>query len=171
VLNVVAVRATEAEIFIYDSEIRLIAHHQKAPQGQVEPVIDSSHKPSKKKRHDLDLLVKRMEELGDAGSLFAAGVLEIQRYRGTHLAQVLGLVERYSADDLVKSLERAVRYRAFDGNVVSRILETTATPRVLPDANQQAARERLGSMLPATPPRSLALYGPALKGDSLQEQS
>lgn len=171
VLDVVAVRATEEEIFIYDSEIRQIAHHQRAPKGQIEPVIEAAHRPSKRKRHDIDLLVERMGELGDTGALFASGVLERQRYRGSHLAQVLGLVERYSADDLIVALERAVRYRAFDGKVVARILEATASPRALPDQREQADRARLDAALPATKPRSLECYGAALRGDSDQEPS
>ena len=171
VLEIVAVRATEQEIFVYDAELNELARHERAPRGQIEPVAEPSHRPKKKSRHDIDLLVVRMGELGDIAAQFAAGILERQRYRGSHLAQVLGLVERYSADDLVAALERAVRYRAFDGKVVQRILEASAVPRRLPEDAERAARERLSTMLTPTKPRSLNHYAVALRGGGQEERS
>ena len=169
VLEVVAVRATEQEVFVYDADLNELACHERAPRGQLEPVVDPSHRPKKKRRHDIDVLVVRMGELGEIGALFAAGVLERQRYRGSHLAAVLGLVARYSADDLIAALERAVRYRAFDGKVVKRILEASARPRSLPEDTEQAARARLASMITPTKPRSLSPYAAALRGGGLEE--
>lgn len=169
VLDVVVVRVTEQEVVIYDAELTEIASHERAPRSQREPVVNPDHLPKKKHRHDIDVLVARMGELGDVGAVFAAGVLTRQRYRGSHLAQVLGQVERYSADDLVAALERAVRYRAFDGKVVVRILEASATPRRLPDDAENAARERLADLLIPTQPRSLEPYAAALRGGGHEE--
>jgi transposase len=170
VLEVVVVRVTEQEVFIYDSAIREIARHQRAPRGQREPVTNPDHRPVKKRRHDLEALGQRMGELGEAGALFAAGVLEQQRYRGSHLCQVLALVERYSRDDLVIALERAVRYRAFDGAVVERILSSSATPRLLPEAGVEAARSRLSTLLPGRAPRPLDTYEAALRAPSPSQE-
>lgn len=164
VLELVCLRVTETEVLIYDSAIRLIARHDKAPAGQREPVVSPEHRPKRRRRVDADQLVERLSELGEAAALFAAGVCQKQRYRGRHLSQVLSLVERYDADDLVRALERAVRYRAFDAAVVSRILESSCTPRLLPEARLEAARARLAQMLPAGSPRSLDLYDAALCG-------
>lgn len=164
VLEVVCLRVTETEVFIYDSTIRLIARHEKAPSGQSEPVVSPEHRPKRPRRVDTDQLVERLNELGEAAALFAAGVCQKQRYRGRHLSQVLALVEGYDADDLVRALKRAVRYRAFDAAVVSRILEASATPRLLPEARLEAAQQRLATMLPTGPPRSLDLYDAALCG-------
>lgn len=164
VLEVVCLRVTESEVFIYDSAIRLIARHEKAPAGQREPVLSAEHRPKRKRRVDTDQLVERLSELGEAAALFAAGVCQKQRYRGRHLSQVLALVEGYDTDDLVRALERAVRYRAFDGAVVSRILEASCTPRLLPEARLEAAQRRLAERLPEGSPRSLDLYDDALCG-------
>ncbi|MCP4677850.1 MAG: IS21 family transposase [Deltaproteobacteria bacterium] len=165
ILDVVVVRVTENEVFVYDSDIREIACHERAPQGHREPVINPDHRPKKKTRYDIDALVARLGELSQAGALFAAGVLERQRFRGSHLARVLGLLEQYSADDLAAALERAVRYRAFDGSVVQRIVEANATPRVLPNTAKQAAAERLKYALTPTFPRSMTAYAAAISGN------
>jgi transposase len=164
VLEVVCLRVTETEVFIYDSAIRLIARHEKAPAGQREPVVSPEHRPKKRQRVDTDQLVERLGALGEEAALFAAGVCQKQRYRSHHLSKVLALVERYSADDLVRALERAVRYRAYDAAVVSHILEASASPRLLPETRLEAARQRLAAMLPAGSPRSLDLYNDALCG-------
>lgn len=163
ILDLVVVRVTEDEVFIYDSDLNDIARHRRAPKEQVEPVEDPKHRTRKKRRHDINVLAKRMGELCEHGAEFATGVLKKQRYRGSHLAQVLGLLERYSADDMNAALERAVRYRAFDAQMVQRILEASATPRVLPDTALEAA-QRLKSALPPIAPRPLEEYDAALRG-------
>ena len=170
-LEVVAVRATADEIVIYGPDIREIARHQRAHRGSPEPVLDPSHRaPPSRRRHDVELLSVRLGALGDVGALFAAGVVRKQRYRGAHLAHVLRLQEKYDGDDLVSALERAVRYRAYDSKVIERILETTATPRPLPDTAALAAVERLQGTVSPTTPRALSAYAAALggrtKGDS-----
>jgi transposase len=167
VLDLVLVRAAEHELVIYNANVREIARHQRAPRGRTMPVTDPTHHPSKKDRHDIDALVARMSELGEAAGYFAAGVCKSQRYRGSHLAHVLGLVERYDADDIVRALERAVRYRAFDGQVVERILLASAEPRPLPDMGEQRARARLAEAARAldVAPRALGVYAAALTGE------
>jgi len=170
ILDVVVVRVTENEVFVYDSEIREIARHERGPHGHRDPVVNSDHRPKKKTRYDIDALVARLGALSQTGALFAAGVLDKQRFRGSHLARVLALLERYSADDLTAAIERAVRYRAFDGNVVQRIVEASATPRVLPDTAKQAATERLKTALAPTFPRPMADYAAVIGGGNELKQ-
>ena len=165
ILDVVVVRVTENEVFIYDSEIREIACHERAPHGHRDPVINPIHRPKKKTRYDIDNLIVKLGDISQTGALFAAGVLERQRFKGKHLALVLGLLERYSAEDLTAALDRAVRYRAFDGSVVQRILEASATPRVLPDTAKQAASDRLKSALVPTFPRPMTEYATLIGGE------
>jgi transposase len=169
ILDVVVVRVTENEVFVYDSDIREIARHERAPKGHRKPVVNRDHRPEKKTRYDVDALVARLGALSEAGALFAAGVLERQRFKGSHLSRVLALMERYSAEDIVAALDRAVRYRAFDGNVVQRIVEASATPRVLPDTAKEAAAERLKSALVPTVPRPMTHYA-VIGGHNEREQ-
>lgn len=164
VLDLAVVRATEHEIVVYGRNLAEIARHERAPRGHDKPVVNPAHRPVKDKRVDIEILVARMAELGDEGAQFAAGVCRTQRYRGSHLAQVLSLVERYDADAIVKALRRVVHYRAFDGQAVTRILEATATLRPLPDSGLEAAQARLRetSRLLEVKPRSLREYASAL---------
>lgn len=163
-LDLVIARATETELFIYGSDLKEIARHERAPAGHREPVVTPSHRPNKHPRHDIEALSARLGELGDEAVLFAAGVCKSQRYRGAHLAEVLALVEHYDAGDLLRALERAVRFRAFDAHVVGRILETTATRRALPCSEAEEAKLRLAetSKLLAVEARSLGEYAAAL---------
>jgi transposase len=164
ILDLVVVRATEHEILVYKSDLSVLARHERAPRAHPDPVIDPAHRPAKRWRHDVEALSARLGELGEAAVLFATGVVRTQRYRGAHLADVLGLVERYNADDLVGAIERAVRYKAFDAGVVERILLATATPRPLPCTTEQRARARLrehGAAL-SVPPRALSEYARVL---------
>lgn len=164
VLDLVVLRVTEHEVIIYAADLSVLARHEKAPWGHREPVINPDHRPPKKSRHDIEALSARLSALGEPAALFAVGVCRAQRYRGTHLSDVLSLVERYDADDLLRALERAVRYRAFDAGVVSRILTTTATPRPLPSTEQARALARLREheALLGGPSRPLAVYAEAL---------
>jgi hypothetical protein len=112
-----------------------------------------------------------LSALGDAGAAFAVGVCDRQRTRGVHLAAVLAHQERYALDDLVAALERAVRYRAFSAHTVTRILESTASPRVLPDTLAEASKERLRRDLAHTdvPPRAMGAIARAIRGEHDEE--
>jgi transposase len=165
VLDLVIVRVTEHEVFIYSStDLATLACHEKAPVGHREPVVDPAHRPAKKPRHDVEALGARLGELGEQAALFVTGVCRAQRYHGTHLSDVLALVERYHADDLLRALERAVRYRAFDAGVVEHILVATATTRSLPSTQALQTRARLREQSEALdgPRRALDVYAAAL---------
>jgi transposase len=171
VLDLVIVRVTEHEVFIYAANLSLLACHEKAPRAHKEPVTDPAHRPAKKPRHDIEALSARLSELGEQAALFAAGVCNAQRYRGAHLSDALALVERYHADDLLSAMARAVRYRAFDAGVVARILSATATPRPLPSTEMARARDRLRAQGVALegPRRPLDEYAAALAASEDEE--
>ena len=171
VLDIVVVRATEGEVFVYGHDLALIARHERRPRGAQATVELPGHHP-KKKRRDIDALEQRMASLGEIGAMFAAGLARRQRYRGQHLARTLALQERYALDDLVAALQRAVRYEAFDAATVTRILEQTATPRILPDDSDQreAARQRLREVQAPTALRNMSVYARALRGHEQEEE-
>jgi hypothetical protein len=167
VLDLVIVRATDAEIFVYTHELRQVARHERAPRGQRAPVGEAQLHPPRRPRHDTETLLARLSELGEAASAFAVGVTLAQRTRGQHLADVLALRERYDAGDLVAALERAVRYRAFDARTVARILEASYAPRILPDTLEEAARRRLRDDIPGgnVSARPMRAYAAAIRGE------
>jgi hypothetical protein len=166
VLDLVIVRSTDDEIFVYDGAVALIAHHPRM-RNHPEPVGAAKYHPKRRTRRDPEVLIARLAEWGEMGAAFAAGVTRKQRYHAQHLAQVLALRDRYDADDVLIALERAVRYRAFDAGTVTRILEAQATPRTLPEVLADEARRRLRDDLPNTqaPPRDLTAYGAAIRGE------
>lgn len=166
VLDLVIVRSTEDEVFVYDGAVAEIARHPRL-RNHPEPVGAATYHPKRRTRRDPEVLVARLAEWGDVGATFAAGVTRKQRYHAQHLAQVLALRERYAADDVLLALDRAVRYRAFDAGIVTRILEAQATPRTLPEMLADEARRRLRDDLPNTqaPPRDLTVYGAAMRGE------
>jgi len=169
-LDIVVVRATEDEVFIYGHDLALIARHERRPRGAREKAELPGHHP-RKKRRDIDALEHRMASLGESGALFAAGLARRQRYRGEHLARILALQERYDLDDLVAALQRAVRYEAFDAATVTRILEQTATPRILPDDSdrREEGRRRLREVQNPTPLRDMNVYARALRGHEQED--
>lgn len=167
VLDLVVVRATETEIIVYGPDIREVARHERLPRGHREPVGSSQYHPPRRTRRDVDVLMARVSDLGEAGVAFAAGIGRMQRYRGQHLVEVLQLWERFDGDDLLAALDRAVRYRAFDARVVARILEASAVPRPLPDTLDEQARRRLREDLIDTrvEPRPMREFTAAIRGD------
>jgi transposase len=88
------------------------------------------------------------------------------------LADVLGLLEYYAADDLIAAFERAVRYKAFEARTIQRILERTAQPRALPDTLEAAAAQRLAEAArqAQVQPRPLQDYARALGARSPTRQ-
>jgi len=85
---------------------------------------------------------------------------------------VLALLMVYHREDLVRALERAVRYRAFSWSAVERILAAQAKPRSVMETLVIDAREQLDEMLRQTPlsPRSTADYQPLLEQTDDEER-
>jgi transposase len=78
VLDLVIVRATEHEVVVYGKDLAEMARHERAPRGHRTPVVSPAHRPEKKSRYDIDALVAKVTELGDAATLFATGVCRQQ---------------------------------------------------------------------------------------------
>jgi len=78
---------------------------------------------------------------------------------------VLRLLTVYRREDLVRALERAVRYRAFSWSAVERIVTTQARPRSAMESLTIEAQEHLNEILQEAPlaARSTAEYQPLLE--------
>ncbi len=74
VLDLVVLRVTEHEVFVYKADLSLVARHEKAPRGHPDPVVDPAHRPPRKARHDVEALAARLSEMGDDAAAFAVGV-------------------------------------------------------------------------------------------------
>jgi transposase len=157
--DIMAVKATEHEIFIYGPEIDLVARHERLPTGASRSQENPEHRRSSKIRYGLEPVREAFLRLGETAEQFLQGLKEkYPRNCGFHARLILQLKERYHADDIHLALAHAGRYQAFDAKAVERILKARATPRTLESIRVEQAREVLEKTLPAIKQRSLNEY-------------
>jgi hypothetical protein len=66
--------------------------------------------------------------------------------------------EHYQSDDIHQALEHALRYQAFEGTAIERILRAKAVPRTLESIRNEQARQELQKALPKITQRPLDAY-------------
>lgn len=70
--------------------------------------------------------------------------------------------ESYQSDDINRALQHAIRYQAFEGKAIERILRAKAMPRTLESIRNERARQELQKTLPKITQRPLAEYSELL---------
>lgn len=127
--EVLPVRITERELFVYDRQIHELARHPllTGPSGRKQ--TDPEHRPPKNHSQQLEQLRERFAELGTIASRFLEGLLEKQRCGKHQALRVLALVQAYHPQDVLAAMERAVRYHAYSLSSLERILGVQATPK------------------------------------------
>ena len=147
--EVLPVRITETELFVYDRHIRQLARHLLWLGQTGKKRTDPKHRPPKNHARQLEQLRQRFSELGEVASRFLEGLLKKQRYGKQQAARVLALVSAYHRVDVVAALERAVRYHAYSFSSLQRILEMQATPKpswqLISQEQQETLRKLTGS--------------------------
>jgi transposase len=146
--QVLPVRVTESEVVIYSVGLEEIARHLLVP-GTLTGVRQESksHRPSSDPGQRVLLLQQRFNELGPAATQFLAGLLAKQAQGKLQAQQLLALLAHYRRDDVLKALERAVRFGAFSLAAVRRILAAQAQPKPLLDELIDLHRETLDPSL------------------------
>src|ERR1700685_2560230 len=91
------------------------------------------HHPQDDPRERELLLRQRFQELGPIAVQFFDGLLHQQTYGKMQAQQLLALTAHYQRADVLKALERAVRFGAFSLAAVRRLLAATAKPKPLLD--------------------------------------
>jgi transposase len=167
------VRVTENELIVYGPDVKEIARHElyrSETTGHRRTL--PAHAPGRDHQQKREMLAQRFAEFGPAGVRFFEELLRARRNGKDEAGRVLGLLTVYHREDLVRALERAVRYRAFSWSAVERILAAQAKPRSAMEALVIDAREQLDAILRQTPlaPRSTADYQPLL-AESDDEES
>jgi transposase len=155
------VRVTEKELIIYGPDVRESARHELFPSGVTGQRRSlARHAPGHDHLQKRELLRQRFVEFGAQGSLFFDELLRARRHGKDEAARVLGLLAIYRREDLVRALERAVRYRACSWSAVERILAAQAKPRSAKESLAIEAQEQLDRILRQVPlaPRSTAEY-------------
>jgi hypothetical protein len=160
VADILSLKATEDEIFIYSPELDIIARHERLPKGANKTVENPQHRISKRLRYGIEPVKEAFLAIGEAAQTFLRGLKEkYPRNCGFHARAILRLKEQYHTMDIHKALEHATRYHAFDSKAIERILRAKATPRTLESIRNDRARQKLAETLPQIRQRPLDEYG------------
>jgi transposase len=162
VTEILPVRVTENELFIYKTDLDCIARHELKPRGAQEYSILPGHRPAHAERGpDLDQLRRTFEDLGDPANAFLAALEKRDsRSAAYHARKVLALREGWDTNDLLKALSHALAYGALEHSSVERILAAQADRRRLDEYVAEASARKLSGAVAqsCTEPRDLAEY-------------
>jgi transposase len=162
VTELLPVRITENELFVYKPDLTCIARHALLPRGAQRRSVLDGHRPRRVGHGpDLDQLRRAFAELGNPAAAFLAA-LEKHPHRsaGYHARKVLALRQSYSTADLLAALSHALAYAALEYTAVERILQARARPRRLDEyvAEQTAKKFQDAVAQSNTEPRDLTEY-------------
>jgi hypothetical protein len=125
------VRVTEDELFVYDRRIKQLAKHLLIIGRTGQKQQDPSHRPPKKREQQLEQVRSQFARLGDVATTFLEGLLKGQRYGMKQAQRVLALLRAYERADVLAAMERAVRHHAYSFSSLERILSIQAKPKPL----------------------------------------
>jgi transposase len=163
VTDILPVRITERELFVYAPDIRCIARHELARRGAAERLDPQGfHRaPPRKPATDLDQLRVAYEGMGPGASeFFQCLSASPPRQWGNQARRILLLRERYSTQALDAALLHACQFGALCFDSVQRILEARHPPRSLDEYVTAETADRLRKLLGerTTEPRDLLEY-------------
>jgi transposase len=152
------VRVTEDELFVYDRRLKLLAKHVLIAGQTGQKQQDPAHRPPKNRQKQIEQLRSQFARLGEVASNFLAGLLKRQRYGIKQAQRVLALLRAYERADVLAAMERAVRHHAYSFSSLERILSIQATPKPLWLSESQ--EEWISALTEEDPiePRSSAEY-------------
>jgi transposase len=163
VTDILPVRVTQRELFVYAADLRCIARHELAPRGAGAKLDPTGYHPPPRGKSpiDLDQLAAAFQGMGEGATMFfrllSAGP---PRVWGHQARCILVLRARYTTADLDAALRHAAHFGALEHGAVQRILEARCSPRTLDEyvAEDTARRleERFGRR--RTEPRDLTEY-------------
>jgi transposase len=162
VTEILPVRVTENELFVYRADLSCLARHELKPRGAQERSILPGHRPPRVEHGpDLDHLRRAFADLGDPGQEYLAALeRRDSRSAGYHARKVLLLREGYDTAELCKALSHALAFGALQHDSVERILHTRSDRRRLDEYVAEASARKLQNAVAqsCTEPRDLAEY-------------
>ena len=163
VTDLLPVRVTQRELFVYAADLSCVARHELVPRGQglkLDPA--GLHPlPQRKSPIDLDQIKVAFEGMGDrAAAFFRLMSLGAPRIWGAQARQILLLRERFRTADVDAALGHAAAFGALDHRAVERILAARAMPRTLDEYVAEETTRRIEETLghARTAPRDLTEY-------------
>lgn len=161
VTDLLPVRITQTEIFVYGQNLKLIAQHELRRRGTGDVVVAPGHRPKPDRGPGLDQLRGAYRDLGDGADDFLAALERAQpRSAAYHARQILAFRERYQTDDVLAAMNHARQYGAFEYRAIERILVARAAPRRLDEYVTEATEKKLAAIVrqSRTEPRDLSVY-------------
>jgi transposase len=161
VTELLPVRITQTELFVYSQHLKLVARHALRPRGAGETVDAPGHRPRPDRGPGLDQLRGVFRELGDGAEDFLSALERAQpRSAGYHARRILAFRERYQTRDVLAAMDHARRYGAFEHHAIERILAARAAPRRLDEYVAEATAQKLAAIVrqSRTEPRELSAY-------------
>jgi transposase len=163
VTDILPVRITQHELFVYAADLSCVARHELAPRGAGQKLDPAGLHPPPRGRSpvDLDQLAVAFDGLGPGGAAFfrllSAGP---PRVWGHQARCILVLRARYATEDLDAALAHAARFGALEHRAVERILEARSSPRTLDEYVAEDTARRLEQALGAqrAPSHDLTAY-------------
>jgi hypothetical protein len=170
--QVLPVRVSDGEVIIYSIGLEEIARHGCVPSTQsgVRQLVKSHHPADDPSERTL-LLRQRFQELGPIALQFFDGLLNKQTYGKMQAQELLALVAHYQRADVLKALERAVRFGAFSLAAMRRILAAQARPKPLLEELAELHKDTLDPSLREEPigPRPTSDYQHLLSPEEADE--
>ena len=163
VTDLLPMRVTAEELFIYAADLKCIARHELRRKGAGEKATLREHRPARVERGpDLEQLRRAYEGIGEAASHFLAAMEKAlsAKLAGYHARRILALRERYDTSDLLPALAHAEAFGAFEQFAVGRILLARAKPRRLEEYVADASAKKLERLIASssTEARDLTEY-------------
>jgi transposase len=163
VTDILPLRITQRELFVYAADLRCVARHELAPRGAGLRLDPAGLHPAPNRRSpvDLDQLHIAFGNMGErATEFFRLMSLGPPRVWSAQARQILLLRERYATDEIDLALGHAVAFGARDHATVERILASRALPRTLDEYVAEDTARRLEQTLghARTVPRDLTEY-------------
>ena len=172
--QVLPVRIRDDKVIIYSIALEEVARHRLVPgtQSGVRQVSKSHHPQDDPREREL-LLRQRFNELGPVAAQFFDGLLRTQTYAKQQAQQLLALLAHYQRADVLKALERAVRFGAFSLAAMRRILAATAKPKPFLEELAEQYKDALDPSLREEPigPRPTSDYQHLLSAEESDEPS
>ena len=163
VTDILPVRITQRELFVYAADLRCIARHELGPRGAGLKLDPAGYHPPPHRRSpmDLDQLRVAFERMGErAADFFRQMSAGPPRAWGAQARRILLLRERYSTEELENALEHAALFGALEHAAVERILAARSLPRTLDEYVAEETTRRIEATLghARTTPRDLTEY-------------
>lgn len=149
---------------VFDRGVHQLTELERIPDGAGQRQ-ESARK--KRGRYDVTLLHERFVAWGPSAEDFATKLRLRKRTPGPELDYILALQVTWSADDVVKALEHATAYGAFDARAIERILEARFKPRRLAEQIADVTRGQIREAMKEHPveQRTLSSYETLRTGD------